>query len=134
VINHLGIHDTKALNPAAIKPVRSATPIPNITTNTIPNGGKLVKVTVIEVNMRCNCSPLNKFTALIVSFVPGCTTLTPNIATNHEANITITINNTNKVIGWGNLLPARSTPFKSRIKNPDESSLDMDSLSHPTIL
>ena len=66
-----GTLETKAFNAALINPERSATPIPSITTNTSPRGGKSVKTVTISTKILRIPSAFNKFTASIVSFVPG---------------------------------------------------------------
>src|SRR5690625_3782540 len=61
VMNDLGIDSTKPRKIALTNPVLSAIPIPNMVTNTIPNGAKLMKLSVIDKNIYCIPSLFNKF-------------------------------------------------------------------------
>ena len=100
-----------------INPEPSAIPIPSKATSTVPKGAKPVKFFTMLVRMKSNPSFEKRLFTPTLSFVPGCTTVTPPIFTNHEMIIINKASNRNNVAGSGSAFPVLSITASDRLVN-----------------
>ncbi len=113
-----GTAPTRARSATDMSPLCSVTPIPITTTITRPSGGNAAKFATACVRIRLSPSADSRFTAVIVSPVPGWTADTFMDAAIHDTAITASASMMNSVMGSGSLLPTRSTMSSARSANP----------------
>jgi hypothetical protein len=111
----LGVESSIRFKPALINPECSATPTPNIATNTTPKGAKPVKIMTILDRKSAKESPVNKLFTTTASAVLGSIALKVKFDNMADKTHTTTKQNKKIMAGSGNLFPTLSTLSNARI-------------------
>jgi len=95
------------LRPVVIKPEESATPTPNIATNTMPRGAKPVNVVTMLARKLARASPVSKLVMVRASPVRGFGRSKVTFDKSADAAQVMISAQKNKIAGSGILLPAQ---------------------------
>ncbi len=97
-----------------MRPLRSATAMPSITTRIVARGGNVAKLVTASPTMKATPSWLTRLLAATTSSEPGAWALTPSDESSQLSAMTTIASIQNSQKGCGSLLPTRSIALNER--------------------